>query len=112
MEKCTSLEELHANVFDVHGDTLHLPKTLQRLYVFKTFHRFIHANDDAKLLRRLAPLLNGPHLESVTASLYGLPDVSWNLLKSEVACMKAGVKFSGTNVGDRASCTWSRKLYI
>lgn len=105
MESCICLEELHANVIDVPVYALRLPRSLQRLYVFKTFDAEESlASDDNRLVKILTPLLSHRNLRSVSISELESNDDERNLFKTEELCIGAGIEYTVAENVSAANC--------
>lgn len=105
MESCICLEELHANVIDVPLYALRLPRSLQRLYVFKTFDAEESlASDDNRLVKILTPLLSHRNLRSVSISELESNDHERNLFKTKELCIGAGIEYTVAENVSAANC--------
>lgn len=110
MERCTTLEVLHTNVFKVPAPVLYLPQSLQHLQVFRRLTADTSAaSDDEELEQVLTPLLKLRSFKTLDVSELGLIKGrrrEWHLRRTEELCKEHNVELVMANGGK--GCTWKR----
>lgn len=110
MEQCTTLEELHTNVFKVPAPVLYLPQSLRRLQVSrKLIADTSAASDDEELVQVLTPLLEQRSFKTIDVSDLGLTTGrrrEWHLTRTEELCKEHNVELVIAH--GRTGCTWKR----